>query len=53
MLRPKSGQLYIGSITDVEQRYKDHCSGKACRTTELHANTSFHGHHHFSLKCGV
>jgi predicted GIY-YIG superfamily endonuclease len=35
ILRLKSGQLYIGSTTDLEQRYKDHCSGKACRTTQL------------------
>ena len=35
MLRLKSGQLYIGSTTDLDQRYKDHCSGRACRTTQL------------------
>jgi putative endonuclease len=35
ILRVKSGQLYIGSTTDLDQRYKDHCSGKACRTTQL------------------
>ena len=35
ILRLKSGQLYIGSTTDLNQRYKDHCSGKACRTTSL------------------
>ena len=35
ILRLKSGQLYIGSTTDLDQRYKDHCSGKACRTTQL------------------
>lgn len=35
ILRLKSGQLYIGSTTDLEQRYKDHCSGRACRTTQL------------------
>ena len=35
ILRLKSGQLYIGSTTDLDQRYKDHCSGKACRTTKL------------------
>jgi putative endonuclease len=34
ILRLKSGQLYIGSTTDLDQRYKDHCSGKACRTTQ-------------------
>ena len=34
-LRLKSDQLYIGSTTDLDQRYKDHCSGKACRTTQL------------------
>jgi len=35
ILRLKSGQLYIGSTTDLNQRYKDHCSGKACRTTKI------------------
>ena len=35
ILRLKSGQLYIGSTTDLDQRYKDHCSGKACRTTQF------------------
>ena len=35
ILRLKSGQLYIGSTTDLDQRYKDHCCGKACRTTQL------------------
>ena len=35
ILRLKSGQLYIGSTTDLDQRYKDHCSGKACRTTKF------------------
>jgi putative endonuclease len=35
ILRLKSGQLYVGSTTDLDQRYKDHCSGKACRTTRI------------------
>jgi predicted GIY-YIG superfamily endonuclease len=35
ILRLKSGNLYIGATTDLDQRYKDHCSGKACRTTKL------------------
>ena len=35
ILRLKSGQLYIRSTADLDQRYKDHCSGKACRTTSL------------------
>ena len=35
ILRLRSGQLYIGSTTDLEQRYKDHCAGKACRTTKF------------------
>ena len=34
-LRLKSGELYIGATKDLDQRYKDHCSGKACRTTKL------------------
>ena len=35
ILRLKSGQIYIGSTTNLEQRYKDHLSGKARRTTRL------------------
>ena len=35
ILRLKSGQLYIGSTRDLKQRYNDHCSGRACRTTKL------------------
>ena len=35
ILRLKPDQLYIGSATNLENRYKDHCSGKACRTTKL------------------
>jgi putative endonuclease len=34
-LRLRSGQLYIGSTTDLHQRLKDHTSGRACRTTAL------------------
>ena len=35
ILRLKSGQLYVGSTTDLNQRYKAHILGKACRTTQL------------------
>jgi putative endonuclease len=35
ILRLKSGQLYIGSTTDLKQRYQDHLKGRACRTTKL------------------
>jgi putative endonuclease len=35
ILRLKSGQLYIGSTKDIDQRYKDHCSGKAFRTAKF------------------
>jgi predicted GIY-YIG superfamily endonuclease len=35
ILRLKSGALYIGATTDLNQRYKNHCTGKACRTTSL------------------
>jgi predicted GIY-YIG superfamily endonuclease len=33
ILRLQSGSLYIGSTRDLDQRCKDHFSGKACRTT--------------------
>ena len=35
ILRLHSGALYPGATKDLENRYKDHCSGKACRTTKL------------------
>jgi len=35
ILRLKSGALYIGATTDLDQRYKDHCSGKGSQTTQL------------------
>jgi len=35
ILQLKSGALYIGSTTELNQRYKDHCSGRACRTTKV------------------
>ncbi len=35
ILRLKSGNLYVGSTTDMEKRYEDHCSGRACRTTKF------------------
>ena len=34
-LRLKSGALYIGYSTDIEQRLDDHWHGQACRTTQL------------------
>jgi putative endonuclease len=35
ILRLQSGQLYIGSTANIEQRFKDHQSGRAGRTTKL------------------
>jgi len=35
ILRLKSGMLYCGSTTNLNQRYHDHTAGKACRTTKL------------------
>jgi putative endonuclease len=35
ILRLKSGSLYVGSTTDLEKRFEDHCSGRACRTTKF------------------
>jgi putative endonuclease len=35
ILRLKSGQLYIGSTTDLNRRVEEHYSGQACRTTKL------------------
>ena len=27
--------LYVGSTTDLEKRYEDHCSGRACTTSKF------------------
>jgi putative endonuclease len=35
ILRLKSGNLYIGATTHLDQRCKEHFEGKACRTTKL------------------
>jgi putative endonuclease len=35
ILRLKSGQLYIGSTTDLDGRIEEHKSGCACRTTKV------------------
>ncbi len=35
ILRLKSGQLSIGSTTDLTSRVEEHYSGQACRTTKL------------------
>ena len=35
ILRLKSGQLYIGSTTDLDRRFAEHTAGQACRTTKL------------------
>jgi putative endonuclease len=34
-LRLKSGNLYIGATTDLEQRCQEHFQGKACKTTKV------------------
>ena len=34
ILRLRSGALYPGATKNLEDRYKDHCSGEACRTTK-------------------
>lgn len=33
-LRLRSGMLYVGASTDLEQRLEDHVSGQACITTQ-------------------
>jgi putative endonuclease len=35
ILRHRSGSLYVGATTNLVNRYEDHCSQKACRTTAL------------------
>ena len=34
ILRLKSGKLYIGSTSNINQRYQDHLNGRTCRTTK-------------------
>ena len=40
MLRLKSGKLYPGATTNLEQRWKDHVAGTACRTTKYDPPTA-------------
>jgi len=35
ILRLHSGTLYAGTTKNLEERYKAHIAGKACRTTKL------------------
>jgi predicted GIY-YIG superfamily endonuclease len=35
LLQLKSGVIYVGSSTDLEQRLDDHLAGQACRTTRV------------------
>jgi putative endonuclease len=35
ILRLRSGTLYPGATKNLEERYKAHVAGKACRTTQL------------------
>jgi putative endonuclease len=35
ILRLRSGTLYPGATKNLEERYKAHIAGKACRTTKL------------------
>ena len=36
ILRLRSGALYPGTTKNLEERYKAHITGKACRTTKLY-----------------
>jgi predicted GIY-YIG superfamily endonuclease len=35
ILRLQSGSLYPGATADLKQRYEEHCTKRACRTTTL------------------
>ena len=35
ILRLRSGTLYPGATKNIEERYKAHIAGKACRTTKI------------------
>jgi len=47
ILRLKSGTLYPGATTDIDQRWRDHQSGQACRTTKLDPPTALVFHEQF------
>ena len=40
ILRLRSGRAYPGTTTHIEQRWRDHQSGQACRTTRLDPPTA-------------
>ena len=40
ILRLRSGRLYPGATTEIDQRWRDHQSGLACRTTKLDPPTA-------------
>ena len=40
ILRLKSGTLYPGATTNLDQRWHDHQAGQACRTTKLDPPTA-------------
>ena len=40
ILRLKSARLYPGATTNLDQRWRDHKSGQACRTTTLDPPTA-------------
>ena len=35
ILRLQSSSLYSGATSDLKQRYEEHCTKRACRTTTL------------------
>ncbi len=40
ILRLESGRLYPGATTNIRQRWRDHQSGQACRTTKIDPPTA-------------
>ncbi len=49
ILRLKSGTLYPGATTDLTQRWRDHQSGQACRTTKIDPPTALVFHEQFDI----
>ena len=47
ILRLKSGALYPGATSDLEQRWHDHVTGAACRTTKIDPPTALVYHEQF------
>ena len=49
ILRLKSGVLYPGATTNLQNRWRDHKAGRACRTTNLDPPVALVYHEEFKI----